>query len=221
MKKLFNTHSKSKAVIYLMMITLFAFSFQSCSDDDNTVKDPTSSVTFRQFDTAMQRLWTDHMQYTYLTVDAFFNNNTALDAQLTRLLKNQEDIGAALVPFYGQAAADQLTVLLKEHINGAVPVLTAVQNGDQSALDIAVADWFANGNEIATFLATANPDNWKYDQMKMHMDDHLNTTIAYAVNLHQQDYTQASTDYDIALTHMMHFAHELAEGIAKQFPNKF
>lgn len=221
MKNLIKTQSRIKATIYLLMVTLFAFSFQNCSKDDDFVKDPTNSETFREFDAAMQRLWSDHMQYTYLTVDAFFNNNAALDAQLTRLLKNQEDIGAAIVPYYGQAAGDQLAELLKEHINGAVPVLTAAQNGDQAALDAAVADWFANGDEIATFLATANPENWEYEHMKMHMDDHLNTTIAYSVNLLQQDYTQAAANYDIALTHMMHFAHQLAEGIAKQFPNKF
>ncbi|MBX2930542.1 MAG: hypothetical protein KF781_01195 [Chitinophagaceae bacterium] len=219
MKSLIKTQSKIKTVI-LLMVAFFALSMQSCNKDGATV-DPTSSAAFRQFGDAMHKLWADHMQYTYLTVDAFFNNNTALNAQLTRLLKNQEDIGAAIVPYYGQAAGDQLTVLLKGHINGAVPVLTAAKNGDQTALDAAVAAWRVNGKEIADFLSAANPENWEQSHMRIHMDDHLTKTIAYSVSLLQTDYAQASINYDAAFSDMMHFADQLAVGIAKQFPNKF
>ncbi|HNA90977.1 MAG TPA: hypothetical protein PKZ71_01905, partial [Chitinophagaceae bacterium] len=125
---------------------------QSCKKD-SVAPNPLTSDKYRELDNAMHKLWADHMQYTYLTVDAFFNNNTALNAQLARLLKNQEDIGAAIVPYYGQAAGDQLTTLLKGHINGVVPVLTAAKNGDQAALDAAVANWRQNGKEIADFLS--------------------------------------------------------------------
>jgi len=79
---------------------------------------------------AMQKLWNDHMQWTFATVGAFFHNSKGLDAQLNRLLQNQKDIGAAIVPIYGQAAGDQLTKLLTTHIQQAVPVLTAAKNND-------------------------------------------------------------------------------------------
>lgn len=209
-----------KPVTLLFIISLAGTTLmtQSCKKDSISA---TSTQTFRQFDDAMHKLWADHMQYTYLTIDAFFNNNEALNAQLTRLLKNQEDIAAVIVPYYGQAAGDQLTTLLKGHINGAVPVLTAAKNNDQAALDIAVANWRQNAREIADFLSTANPQNWPQEHMRMHMDDHITKTIAYAVDLLGKNYSQASIDYDAAFADMMHFADSLAEGIANQFPGKF
>lgn len=209
-----------KAGYLFGMALLFLTSLQSCTDDE-IAPNPLASEKYHALDNAMHKLWADHMQYTYLTVDAFFNNSNALNAQLNRLLKNQEDIGAAIVPYYGQAAGDQLAILLKDHINGAVPVLTAARNGDQGALEKAVTDWEANGKEIADFLSAANPTNWEQNHMRLHMDDHLTKTITYSVDLLQQDYAKASTDYDAAFQDMMHFAALLAEGIAKQFPDEF
>jgi hypothetical protein len=37
-------------------------------------------------------------------------------------------------PFYGNAAGNRLTSLLRKHILGAVDVLTAAKAGDQAAL---------------------------------------------------------------------------------------
>ncbi len=161
------------------------------------------------------------MQWTFATVDAFFNNPEGLQTQLDRLFKNQEDIGAAIVSFYGQAAGDQLTDLLKGHINDAVPVLEAAKKNDTAALDKAVADWYANAKEIADFLSTANPKNWAQSVMEEDMKMHITQTIAYSVDLLKKDYVKAIKEYDEAFTHMTHFSTLLSEGIEKQFPKKF
>jgi hypothetical protein len=169
---------------------------------------------------AMQQLWSDHMQWTFATVDAFFHNQKGLDAQLNRLLQNQKDLGAAIVPYYGKAAGDQLTKLLTTHIQQAVPVLTAAKNGDDPGLKKALADWYANAQEIADFLAKANP-NWKQEDMRKMMKTHIDQTTAYSVDLLKEDYTSAVKKYDEANNHMKMMAEELSAGIIKQFPSKF
>jgi hypothetical protein len=171
--------------------------------------------------TAMRGLWADHMQWTWSTVDAFFHNQDGLQAQLDRLLVNQADIGAAIVPFYGQDAGDQLTALLTTHIEQAVPVLTAAQDGDQDALDLALADWYGNAEEIADFLSAANPDNWPQSATRPMMEAHIDTTVVYSVDLLGGDYTAAVADYDVALEHMIMMADTLSAGLIAQFPDQF
>lgn len=162
---------------------------------------------------ALRKLWADHMQYTYLTVDSFFHNQKSLEAHLARLLQNQKDIGAAIVSYYGQAAGDKLTNLLTTHINQAVPVLKAAQAGDKAALDKALGDWYANAEEIAAFLSSANPKNWPESATKPMLKEHIDTTTTYAVDLLKGDYAQAVKDYDKAFQHMMGLADALANGI--------
>lgn len=171
--------------------------------------------------TTMRDLWTDHMQWTWATVDAFFHNQDGLASQLDRLLANQADIGAAIVPFYGQEAGDQLTALLTTHIEQAVPVLTAAQEGDQEALDQALADWYSNAEEIADFLSAANPDSWPQSATRPMMEAHIDTTTVYAVDLLSGDYVAAVEHYDEALEHMTMLADALSAGIVTQFPDRF
>ncbi|MGH8927442.1 MAG: glycosyltransferase, partial [Acidimicrobiia bacterium] len=65
---------------------------------------------------AMRRLWADHVIWTRQYVVGAIGSMPDLEAATSRLLKNQEDIGGAIVPFYGEAAGTALTGLLKEHI---------------------------------------------------------------------------------------------------------
>jgi hypothetical protein len=170
---------------------------------------------------AMRNLWSEHMQWTYATVDAFFHNQEGLDEQLDRLLANQADIGAAIETFYGQAAGDQLTDLLTTHINQAVPVLTAAQAGDTPALETALADWYANAEDIADFVSAANPENWPQSATRPMLEGHIDTTVVYATDLLEGDYASAIEHFDEASHHMMMLADTLSAGIIAQFPEQF
>lgn len=170
---------------------------------------------------AMRGLWGDHMQWTYATVDSFFHNNASVQAHLDQLLANQKNIGAAIAAYYGKEAGDKVTALLTTHIQQAVPVLQAAQAGDKVALDKALADWYANAEEIAVFLSAANPENWPESATKPMMKHHIDTTTTYAVDLLGGDYAKAVRDYGVAYTHMMEMSDVLSVGIIKQFPDKF
>lgn len=170
---------------------------------------------------AMRKLWADHMQWTYVTVDNFFNNEAALQPALDRLLLNQQHIGQAIAPYYGQEAADKLAELLSEHITGAVPVLTAAKAGDEAGLETALADWHANAKQIADFLSAADPENWPQSATEPMLKEHIDTTTVYAVDLLKGDYAAAIQHYDAAYDHMMMLADTLAQGLVARFPEKF
>lgn len=170
---------------------------------------------------ALRQILTDHMQYTYSTVDAFFHSPEAVKPTLARLLQNQKDIGAAMVPYYGQKAGDEIAELFTVHIQLAVPVLAAAKSGDKEALDKALKDWYANAKEIADYLSAANPENWPKSATEPMMKNHITQTTTYAVDLLKGDYENAIKHYDEAFQHMMMMADVLAAGIVKQFPEKF
>lgn len=169
---------------------------------------------------AMRTLWAQHMEWTWSTVVAFAGDSPALQATMDRLLQNQADIGAAVATYYGPDAGNQLTDLLTTHIKEAVPVLTAAKSGDTAALDQAVADWYANAQDIADFLASANPA-WKQGEMRQMMKGHITQTIAYASAVLGGKYGDAVTRYDEAEAHMVEMADMLSDGIVAQFPAKF
>jgi hypothetical protein len=182
---------------------------------------PLNSSKYIELNNAMHLLWTDHMNWTYATVKAYFHDQESLQPTLERLLQNQQDIGAAIVPYYGQAAGDALASLLTTHIEQAVPVLQAAQAGDQAALDIALSNWHANAKEIANFLSAANPENWPTLELEGMMMHHINTTVTYSVDLLEGDFQGSIENYQHAYDHMMEMAEKLSQGIALQFPDRF
>jgi hypothetical protein len=168
----------------------------------------------------MRDLWTDHVVWTRAYVVAALADQPDAQAAATRLLRNQEDIGAAVAGFYGKAAGDKLTALLKDHILIAVDVVKAAKSGDKAGLSAADAKWKANGDDIAAFLSSANP-NWPRATLQEMMRKHLSTTTDVVVARLNKQWDADVRAYDIVYDHIIAMADALSDGIIKQFPAKF
>lgn len=79
----------------------------------------------------------------------------------------------------------------------------------------------ANGSEIAKFLAGANPNNWTADALlsalEMHAGEHRQQIDALMGNAPASTQQKLWTDMQ---QHMAQISDVLADGIAKQFPDK-
>ncbi len=95
----------------------------------------------------------DHTVYTRLYITSAFAELPDAQVVAGRLLRNQEDIGNAIVPFYGKDAGNKLTDLLKQHIMVATEVVAAAKSGDQKKFAEADKKWVANADDIAAFLS--------------------------------------------------------------------
>jgi hypothetical protein len=174
-----------------------------------------------KFQDAMRKLWEDHVTWTRLAIVSFAHDLPDLSATQARLMRNQVDIGNAIKPYYGKAAGNQLTALLKEHIVGAVALLTAAKAGDQALIKQRSAEWYVNGNEIADFLHKANRKHWPKATLRKMMKGHLDQTLNEAVNRLGGKYDADIRDYDEIHHHILEMADALSAGIIKQFPRRF
>lgn len=174
-----------------------------------------------EFRTGMRKLWEDHIIWTRQVIVSAVAGLPDLSFAVDRLMKNQEDIGNAIKPFYGNAAGDKLIVLLKEHISGAYAVLGAAKAGDNAKLTVENKAWYKNADDIAEFLGGADPTNWPVEQMKGHMKDHLDLTLAEAVARLQAQWADDIAAYDKVHLQILGMADMLSSGILAKFPNKF
>jgi hypothetical protein len=173
------------------------------------------------FHNQMRKLWEDHITWTRNVIISFDADLPDLNAALARLLQNQADIGDAIKPYYGDAAGNQLTALLREHILGAANVLAALKANDQPALQAALDAWYANAHQIAVFLNSANPRNWPLAEMDQMMRNHLDATTREAVARHQGDWNADVAAYDDVHMQALAMADMLSTGIMDQFPRLF
>jgi hypothetical protein len=168
----------------------------------------------------MRKLWTDHTVWTRDYIVAAVDDRPDAQAAANRLMKNQEDIGAAVAVYYGQPAGQQLTSLLKQHIAIAVDLIKAAKAGDQAAQKQANDKWQQNAIDIATFLSKANP-NWPKDLLVNMMKAHLATTTDEVVARLNHDWDADVKAYDAVYDHILMMADALSDGLVKQFPGKF
>jgi hypothetical protein len=169
---------------------------------------------------ALRRLWWDHVIWTREYVVAAIAGAPDAQEVAGRLLANQEHIGGAIVPFYGDAAGAALTDLLKQHIMVAVELIDAAMTGDQGKFADADQRWDANARDIASFLSSANP-NWPEDDVVDLLSQHLKLTKDEATARLQQRWADDIEAFDQIVTEILTVSDVLAAGIIKQFPERF
>jgi len=173
------------------------------------------------FHDAMRGLWQAHGTWTERAIVDFVGGLPDTNAVVGRLLENQTEIGNAVKPYYGAKAGDELTTLLKAHINDAVAVLKAAKSGSAAATAQAKSAFYANGDQVASFLHAANPSHWSLGAMKTMMRIHLNQVIALAVDQLKGSYSAAIREYNVYIGHILDMADMLSSGIMQQFPARF
>jgi hypothetical protein len=191
--------------------------------ETRTHMDMSGAVTARQlaFLNSMRVLWEQHVAWTRLAIVSFNGSLPDLAATEARLLRNQVDIGNAVKPFYGRAAGNQLTGLVRRHILIAVDILADVKAGHQQALNGDLKRWYTNANQISAFLHKANPHNWPLPVLRSMMHRHLKLTTDEAVAELSGKYPASVAAYDRVEREILGMADMLSTGIIKQFPHRF
>jgi hypothetical protein len=206
--------------IALVLVLTMVFSLDSFAQMDTKMEMSSSTNAANELRTNMRKLWEDHITWTRNVICCLVDNLPGTDQAVKRLLKNQDDIGNAIKPVYGTDAGNKLTALLHDHITISADVVKAAKASNNSEFDAANKKWFANADDISVFLSKANP-NWKLEDMKKMMHEHLKLTTDEAVARIKKDYDADIAAYDKVHNEILEMADMLTDGIVKQFPEKF
>lgn len=204
----------------LLVLTGFSYAEKAGTPNNIMAMGMTGSKGEIELRLGMRKLWEDHITYTRNYIISALADLEDGGTVAQRLLKNQDDIGDAIKPYYGDEAGKKLSALLRDHIVIATEVVKAAKMADNKALAKAQEKWGANADDIAAFLSSANP-NWSKKDLADRLHKHLDMTTGEVVSRLKKDWTGDIDFYDKGRIHMLMFADVLTEGIAKQFPEKF
>lgn len=159
-----------------------------------------TAVSRMAFHDRMRELWAEHIGYTRSFIVSASAGAADTAEVLQRLLRNQDEIGEAIKPYYGDAASTQLTSLLREHIQlagkalvaakGTAPTQTGMNNmnmRDSSSTYIS--------SRMASDTVSSRSDTTKINSQNPNAAQRMNdTTKARANNRAQTDTAKAARD---------------------------
>ncbi|CAN7189106.1 glycosyltransferase [Paenibacillus sp. LjRoot56] len=211
-------------LVTLLVTMVLSFTFMPLGAQATAGKEPGSAMCINdakvKLKQDMRRLWVDHVGWTRSYIVSAIAGVADQKDVLARLLKNQQDIGDAIKPYYGDAAGNKLAELLREHIQLAGGVIDAAKSGNQADLAKFNKELYRNADDIAKFLNAANP-NWSQKEQQDMLYAHLQFITDQVTARLKKDWNADILAYDKGADHMMMYADMLSDGIIKQFPDKF
>ena len=170
---------------------------------------------------ALRDLWIGHVFWVRNVVDARFEGDAAAaEAAERQVVANAKAIAASIEPFYGKAASDQLFTLLAGHWGAIKGFLDAAHANDKAGEDKALQALLKNADEIAVFLGGANP-NLPVDVLRGLLTAHGSHHVQQIHEFRAKQFDAEAKTWAAMTQHMYVIADALADGIAKQFPDKF
>ncbi len=165
-----------------------------------------------------RKLWEDHITWTRVVIIGILDELPGTNTYIGRLLQNYEDMEDALAPYYGDDA-EVLGDLIKDHLVIAAEILTALNNGQPT--DALIASWYANAHDIAVQMNKMNPTFWPLEETEQMWTDHLDATLAEAIDHFTGDFAGEVAAYDQVHDMALEMADFISNGVMMQFPSQF
>lgn len=170
---------------------------------------------------ALRDLWLGHVFWVRNVVAAAVAANTAAAAAAEReVVANAKAIAAAIEPFYGKDAAARLFALLGGHYGAVRQYLDAHLARSAAGEEAAIQALTANADEIARFLAAANP-NLSYATLTGMLAAHGGHHIQQIRQLGGGQFADEAQTWEAMKQHMYALADALTVALARQFPAHF
>ena len=209
---------KFGSIFWRVFIAVFILALVASSVAPALALSLNSKTSSQAFHDEWRKLWEDHITWTRVVIMSILDNLAGTPAYTDRLLQNYEDMEAALAPYYGDEA-EVFGDLIKDHLVIAAQLLQALDAGQPT--DALVASWYANANELAVQMNKMNPEFWPLAETQQMWKEHLDATLAEALDHFNGKFAAEVADYDRVHDLALEMADFMSNGIMQQFPNQF
>jgi hypothetical protein len=170
---------------------------------------------------ALRDLWVEHIFWIRSYVVATHAHDP-LQGKVAEqeVVANAKALAGTITPFYGQAAADGLFKLLAGHWGAVRDYNTAALAHSKAGQEEAYADLVSNAHAIARFLSGANP-NLPEDAVFGLLASHGGHHVSQINEIGARDFAGEARTWHAMRQHMLVIADAIADGVAKQFPERF
>ncbi|MBW3549753.1 MAG: hypothetical protein KY442_02690 [Proteobacteria bacterium] len=181
---------------------------------------PAMSAAAPKLQADLRALWNGHVDATRdyaLAVKA--DDSAAADRAAQDVVANAKAIAEAVAGFYGEPAGYTMLALLGGHWGGVKALTDSHRSGDATAAAQALDALVANADEIAVFLAGANP-HLAADAVRGLLVAHGGHHAMQAQQIMTGDTAAEARTWIAMQAHMDVIADALAGAIARQFPDQ-
>lgn len=181
---------------------------------------PSATVPAPRLQATLRALWHGHVDRTRAYAFAVHAGDTRRsEAAATAVVANAQQLADAVAGFYGKPAGERMLALLAGHW-GAVKAMTDAERGGQrEGVNTAMATLTRNADEIAQFLARANP-YLPQDAVRGLLLAHGAHHAAQISQVMRGDRAAEAKTWAAMQQHMDAIADAMAGALARQFPQK-
>ena len=209
------------AVIALVLLSVFVAS-SPLPVQGQAMANPAKVANLRM---ALRDLYINHIFWVRsLVLSTRLGEKKAVSEADEYGLENAKAIGLSISPFYGQAAAEKFSSLFVGHYSAVKKYMSAAFangfRGNAALKKTALNSLMQNATEIAAFVSSANPNLPKATVnglLVTHVQQHVMSIDAMA----KKDWSREADMWDPMVKEIYALSDALADGIAKQFPEKF
>jgi hypothetical protein len=170
---------------------------------------------------ALRDLWVGHIFWVReVVMHLAAKDSAAANVAEQEVVANAKQIAGAIEPFYGKPASEQLFKLLAGHYGAVKAHAEATLANNSSGAKKALDEALANAGEIAKFLSSANP-NLPEATLRALLTAHGGHHVQQNQEIAARKFADEAKTWEAMKGHIYSIADALADGLAKQFPDKF
>lgn len=207
-----------ETLVMVFGVLLFVAPVTSFAEDMNAKTEVPPDVELKL---ALRDLYSGHIFWVRnVVLETKYGDKAAAKVAEGQVVQNAKEIAESMGPYYGKDGSDKLFKLLAGHYGAVKDYMNATFSGKKGAQKTAVAKLKKNAEELATFLSSANP-HWPKDTLLSALIAHGEHHIGQIDAVSQKDFASEAKMWEPMKEHIYAIADLLADGIVKQFPEKF